>query len=69
MYILYLCKQYIATIAISFIIIITVLEAKLINNIKQSNDHRVITHLPTQSLNTPVLRKPSYAHLFIPYKL
>jgi hypothetical protein len=40
---MYLCKQYITTITISFILIITVLEAKLINNIKQSNDHRVIT--------------------------
>jgi hypothetical protein len=36
---MYLCKQYIATITISFIIIIAVLEPKLINNIKQSNDH------------------------------
>ena len=43
--------NYITTITISFIIIITVLEARLINNIKQSNDHRVITHLRTQSLN------------------
>jgi hypothetical protein len=44
---MYLCKQYITIITISFIIIITVLEAKLINNIKQSNDHRVttITHI------------------------
>jgi hypothetical protein len=66
---MYLCKQYTTTITISFIAIITVLEAKLINNIKQSNDHRVITHLPTQSLNTAVLKKPSYTHLFIPYKL
>ena len=40
---MYLCKQYITIITISFIIIITVLEAKLINNIKQSDDHRVTT--------------------------
>ena len=66
---MYLCKQYLTTITISFIIIITVLEAKLINNIKQSNDHRVIIHLPTQSLNTPVFKKTSYTHLFITYKL
>jgi hypothetical protein len=45
MYILYLCKQYITTISISFIIIITVLEAKLINYIKQRNDHRVIAYV------------------------
>jgi hypothetical protein len=43
---MYLCKQYIATITISFIIIIKVLEAELINNIKQSNDHRVTTITP-----------------------
>jgi hypothetical protein len=43
---MYLCKQYIATITISFIIIIAVLEPKLINNIKQSNDHSVITIIP-----------------------
>jgi hypothetical protein len=54
---MYLGKQYITTITIGFIINITVLEAKLINNKKQSNDHRVITDLPTQSLNTPVFRK------------
>jgi hypothetical protein len=44
---MYLCKQYITIITISFFIIITVLEAKLINNIKQSNDNRVttITHI------------------------
>ena len=43
---MYLCKQYITTITISFIIIIAVLKPKLINNIKQSNDHRVITLIP-----------------------
>ena len=43
---MYLCKQYITTITISFIIIIAVLEPKLINNIKQSHDHRVISIIP-----------------------
>jgi hypothetical protein len=43
---MYLCIQYITTITISFIIIIAVLEPKLINNIKQSNDHRVTTIIP-----------------------
>jgi hypothetical protein len=46
---MYLCKQYITTITVSLIIIITVLEAKLINNIKQRNDHNVITEIHTQN--------------------
>jgi hypothetical protein len=46
---MYLCKQYITTITVSLIIIITVLEAKLINNIKQSNEHNVITEIHTQN--------------------
>jgi hypothetical protein len=51
---MYLCKQYITTITISFIIFIAVLEPKLINNIKQSNDHKVITIIPilVPGLNT-----------------
>jgi hypothetical protein len=55
---MYLCKQYITTITVSFIIIITVLEAKLINNIKQSNDHNVITEIHTQN-GTYILHKKS----------
>jgi hypothetical protein len=46
---MYLCKQYITTLTISFIIIITVLEAKLINNINQSHDDSVIIEIHTQS--------------------
>ena len=55
---MYLCKQYIATLTISFIIIITVLEAKLINNIKQGNDDSVIIEIHTQS-GTYILHKKS----------
>ena len=43
---MYLGKQYIATITISFIIIIAVLEPKSIKIIKQSNGHKVITIIP-----------------------
>ena len=43
---MHLCKQNITVITISFIIIITVLETKLINNIKQNNDHRVTAITP-----------------------
>jgi hypothetical protein len=50
---MYLCKQYITIITISFIIIITVLEAKLINNIKQTNDNRVTTITPILVPETP----------------
>jgi hypothetical protein len=42
----YHCSKRKQLSTISFIIIIAVLEPKLINNIRQSNDHRVITIIP-----------------------